>query len=820
LCLPACSPQIETATAPPFDFVRDEALPDLPFTGPIEPVTIDPLVPPRLAGNESARRHDVGRRLEGPLSEEEIRLLQMEAATAPFSDWIQLAGIVGGLAPTPGVGFESLDFITAGGNFVPPDPELAVGPNHVMAVVNDFLQIFNRLGTPLTTPIQFASFFAGVPGCANLFDPNVLYDEQLDRFVVGVDANATGYCVAMTQTADPLQAWSAYGFSTVPPGPAGSRDFFDYPHAGVGEHAIFVGANVYNNTATMFLRSEVWAIDKNVMAAGLPLPMPVNQFVVTGFTPQPMNAHGWAQGTWPFASPHTILANNYVPGPPPVYSGDIFDVWSWSDPFGANTFVWVGAVDLSLATGVTATYPIDAPQVAASNIQANDWRVLDCEYRNGDVWMTHTISCNPGMGTVDCVRWAEIEPTTPTVRQAGVYASADEWRIFPDAAVNHCDDLTIGYTKTSTGMIPAVWFTGRLSTDPPGLLQAEALLRAGGMPYVPFDPPPHRWGDYTGGTPDPDGVGTWYLGEYSKAIMPPPPGANWGTYVGEFTTTCGVDLSVTKTDGASQAIPGTQVSYTITVANLGRGDAFGAVVIDTFPPALTGVTWTCTGQPGPPTATCGTPSGSGNISLTADLQVGSVITIVATGTIAPSATGNLVNTATAMPTGIIDPAPGDNSWTDTDVLTPVADLGVHVTDGSCYVLPGASVTYTVSVENTGPSDAPAATVSDTVPADLTINSWTCSASGGAACGSGSGTGPLSDTPSITGGDRVTYTVSGTVSASASGQLVYTVTASPGAGVTDPVSSNNSHSDIDALELPVFCDGFEDGTTNAWSAVSP
>ena len=115
-----------------------------------------------------------------------------------------------------------------------------------------------------------------------------------------------------------------------------------------------------------------------------------------------MNAHGWAQGTWPIGpQPHTILANSYLPGPPPVYSGDIFDVWAWSDPFGANVYGWVGSVELAVATGVPATYPIDAPQAGGANLQANDWRVLDCEYRNGDVWMTQNISCNPGMGTVD-----------------------------------------------------------------------------------------------------------------------------------------------------------------------------------------------------------------------------------------------------------------------------------------------------------------------------------------------------------------------------------------------------------------------------------
>jgi uncharacterized repeat protein (TIGR01451 family) len=957
IVLVACSPAEPPSRVPPYDFARDESVPVLPSDGPIEPVRVELAEVAKLSPIDTGSLRRPGRRLEGPLPEDEILRLQREAEEAPPVDWITRVAAQGPLMPILGVVFESLDFASAGRNFVPPDPELAVGPAHAIAVVNDYFLITDRIGSQLAPPIQFANFFSVLPACSGLFDPNVLYDEQLDRFFLGIDANGTNYCAAMSASSDPTGSWFVYAFGTVPATPP--LDFFDFPHAGVGEDAIYMGANIYNNTATTFLRAEVWALDKNAMAAGGSMTV-LKQTVTNAFTPQPMNAHGWLQGTWPAGAPHTILANSYLPGSPPVYSGDIFDVWAWSDPFGANAYGLVGSVDLSLATGVAATYPIDAPQLGGNNIQANDWRVLDCEYRNGDVWMTQTISCNPGFGTVDCVRWAEIDPTTPAVRQAGILGTDDIFRIFPDAAVNHCDDMTIGYTRTSMMFFPEVMVTGRLATDPPGSLLPEPPipLRPGDQPYIPFDPAPHRWGDYTGGTSDPDGVLTWYLGEYSKFIpLPPPPTptpfafADWGTFVGEYTTGCDVDLSVSKTNGVTQVTPGNPVTYTITVTNLGRGDAYSAAITDTFPADLTGVTWSCAGQTGPPTSTCHVPSGSGNINITADLQAGSAVTITATGTLSPTASGSLVNTATAAYSGIADPAPGNNSATDTDTiqpvadlsvsksdgqtsavpgspvtyaiavinngpsdvvgaqvadvlpvtlsnvvwtcmgqtgpptssctnpsgtgniselvniavgavvnftvtgdlspaatgtlantvsvsppagtvdpvagndsatdvdtLTPLADLEVDVTDGSCFVLPGGSTSYTVTVRNLGLSNAPTASVSDTVPGDLTVTSWTCAAAGGAACGGASGTGPLSDGPNLPAGGSVTYTVSATVSGTASGSLTYTVSASPGAGVTDPVPANDSDSDVNALETPVFCDEFEDGTTDAWDRV--
>src|SRR5262249_29498419 len=53
-----------------------------------------------------------------------------------------------------------------------------------------------------------------------------------------------------------------------------------------------------------------------------------------------------------------------------------------------------------------------------------------------------------------------------------------------------------------------------------------------------------------------------------------------------------VDLSVTKTDGVTNAVPGGSVTYTIVASNAGPSAAPGTQVADTFPSSLT-CTWTC-----------------------------------------------------------------------------------------------------------------------------------------------------------------------------------------------------------------------------------
>src|SRR5262249_24918423 len=89
------------------------------------------------------------------------------------------------------------------------------------------------------------------------------------------------------------------------------------------------------------------------------------------------------------------------------------------------------------------------------------------------------------------------------------------------------------------------------------------------------------------------------------------------------------------------------------------------------------------------------------------------------GTIDPNATGPRNNTLTgAAPTGTTDTNLANNSVTDSDTLTPQADLAVTMTDGATSVVAGASNIYIITVTNNGPSTVTSLTLSDSIPAAL------------------------------------------------------------------------------------------------------
>lgn len=261
------------------------------------------------------------------------------------------------------------------------------------------------------------------------------------------------------------------------------------------------------------------------------------------------------------------------------------------------------------------------------------------------------------------------------------------------------------------------------------------------------------------------------------------------------------DLQLTKTDGVVTYIPGSTLTYTITVVNMGPNNITGATLTDNIPAQLTTWTWTCV-QNGGATGCNGVVGSAANFSDTVNLPNGASIVYTVTANTAVGAAGSLVNTATVtLPAGNTDPAPGNNSATDTDAILLPADLQLTKTDGVATYVAGGNVTYTITASNLGgPRDVVNATVLDTFSTNVASATWTCSGTNGGTCAA-NGTGNINDnTVDLPVGASVTYTVNVVVSAGASGDLVNTATVSVPAGYTDPLPGNNSATDTDTLTI--------------------
>ena len=265
------------------------------------------------------------------------------------------------------------------------------------------------------------------------------------------------------------------------------------------------------------------------------------------------------------------------------------------------------------------------------------------------------------------------------------------------------------------------------------------------------------------------------------------------------------NLSITKTDGVTTVYRGGPVTYTIVVTNNGTYTVTGDVT-DTVPASVTGVTWNCVASAG---SSCAAASGSGNaINTSATLEAGDIATYTVTGTIAAGASGTLTNTANvAVPAWLIDSNPANNTATDTDTINLNANLAITKTDGLANINSGSAITYTIVVSNAGPDTSNGSIVTDTVPASITGVTWTCGGGTvGATCGAPSGSGnSINTTANLPSGSSVTYTVSGTLSPTATGTLSNTARViTPASGVSDPTdlartgAGNNSATDTTTI----------------------
>ena len=262
------------------------------------------------------------------------------------------------------------------------------------------------------------------------------------------------------------------------------------------------------------------------------------------------------------------------------------------------------------------------------------------------------------------------------------------------------------------------------------------------------------------------------------------------------TLTPQADLAITKTDGVTSVAPGTANTYTIVVSNAGPSAVTGASVSDPVPAGVTAATWTATDSSGGGTVT-GQSSGTGPLATTVDLPVNATVTFTFTVQVDPSATGTLANTATVTPpAGVTDPNGGNNSATDSDSLTPQADLSITKDDGVLSAVPGTSTTYSIVVSNAGPSTAVNQAVTDLFPSAITVVSWTAVASPGSSVAAASGTGNIATTVTLLPGGTVTFTAVAQISPSATGSLTNTATVAMPPGDITP--ADNSATDSDSL----------------------
>lgn len=239
------------------------------------------------------------------------------------------------------------------------------------------------------------------------------------------------------------------------------------------------------------------------------------------------------------------------------------------------------------------------------------------------------------------------------------------------------------------------------------------------------------------------------------------------------------DLTISKAVAPAIAVAGTTLTYTIVVENAGPSNAAAVSVTDTMP---TGITATSVSTD---IGFCSS-TGAAISCFHPDLPPGTPMTITVNGTIDAAVADGLVLTNSASTSTTSDETDTTNNDASADVtIETSADLAVTKVSGVSEVIAGETISYTIEVTNSGPSDAQNVVLTDTVPADLTIDAVApafCSFVGGTVtCSAGT----------IADGDTVTITIDATVSEDAADGSTLSNTATATSDTDDPDPSNDS-----------------------------
>jgi large repetitive protein len=167
-------------------------------------------------------------------------------------------------------------------------------------------------------------------------------------------------------------------------------------------------------------------------------------------------------------------------------------------------------------------------------------------------------------------------------------------------------------------------------------------------------------------------------------------------------------LSVYQSVAPDQPVAGLPVTYTLTVANGGPSQANNLVLSDVLPAGVSLVSAPgCT--PDKTDFTC--PLGS--------IEPKGMLNVTFVAMLSPSLRGSITNTAAVN--GIEeDPDASDNQSSLNSQVVGMVELAVNVDPSAEKVRPGEPLTFTVTVQNSGPSDASGIILTTTLPDNLNV----------------------------------------------------------------------------------------------------
>jgi hypothetical protein len=403
----------------------------------------------------------------------------------------------------------SFDGIDANvGAAAPPDPQLAVGPNDLVEVVNSAIYVYTRTGElrGTLTPQGVEQTRHG------LEDPQILYDQTSHRWFLTEDDGVNNTIrIAASQGTDPLT--STWDITTIP---TDKHHCIDQPILGVTDRVVTVTDLEYPGTCARqgngAIKSYLIVLNKSqVMRASGSIAF-TDDLLPDGQTALPIRSITGSRDMYVVRAPAynttgQITIERYVGAP----------------PHGSLRFWRRVRIPRLTPPPESAAYQPGGGQP----LDLGSGRLQSGFLARGRIWIAGEAACRPaGSSAVSsCIRLMAVNTASRSPVFSRTVAIAGLGLAYPAIAPDGHGTVYAVFDDVSRSRFPSI---GAFSYDPTsGSLAGSVNLVIGKSPLLDRQ----RWGDYSAASPDPvDPNSVWVASEYGKSDN------NWGTLIAQLTS--------------------------------------------------------------------------------------------------------------------------------------------------------------------------------------------------------------------------------------------------------------------------------------------
>jgi hypothetical protein len=452
-------------------------------------------------------------------------------------------------------------------NFTPPDTMGAVGPDHIVELINGRYTVYRKSDGVLLQTSSLNQFWtnAGVSFRPPFtFDPRILYDSFSRRWFAASADGAFGdnsFLVAVSKSSDPTEGWLGFAIDS------DSTDlrWADFPTLGLNRDGVYLSANMFpipgrpgdfritfvsipkddllaattagaieielgttdgNTALPQIARSEDEAVPQesvpdivtpSALRAGAPAP-DIGAFAVTSEGVRATKFENISSGTTGFSVQPVVDVDNG--GLPAAFLSNFATFngqFKHSNIIGDITApeLDAGAADI-FVDPFSSQFSAEQPG-PLQNLEIANGTIFHANVvlQNGAFWGVQTVD-NDGRAAL---RWFQVDSETNVVIQEGLIADDALEFYYGSIAVNDLEDVVIGFSGSGESQFVSSYAVIGNTIAGVTSFDAPLLLKDGVSDYeVTFGTGRNRWGDYSATVVDPSDPFTfWTLQEFVSA---------------------------------------------------------------------------------------------------------------------------------------------------------------------------------------------------------------------------------------------------------------------------------------------------------------